>query len=84
MGNYLSFLGLCFDILGALLILSGVYLRPREAVDAGLTRLGGSTLEENLTNPAVVNLLKQSRLAALGTVSLTFGFFLQAWAVWPF
>ena len=84
MGNYFSFLGLCFDILGALLILSGVYLSTLQAVDAGQTRLGGTTIEENLKNPLVANLLIQSRCSLSGTICLIVGFILQAVAVWPF
>lgn len=84
MENYFTFLGLCFDIVGAVLILSGVHLSKLQAIDTGLMRLGGTTIEENLKNPLVVNLLVQSRRALWGTVSLIVGFVLQAVAVWPF
>lgn len=84
MGSYLSFLGLCFDILGALLLLSGVFLTKSKAVEIGVTRIAGDTEEENLKLPVVTNLIFQSRRAVLGTVSLVVGFVLQAVAVWPF
>lgn len=84
MGNYLSFIGLCFDILGALLILSGVYLSRAKAVEIGVPRFAGETDQENLRLPSVANLIFQSRRAAWGTASLLLGFVLQALGVWPF
>ena len=84
MSNYLSFIGLCFDILGALLILSGAYLSRAKALDVGVMRLSPNTAEEKLKLPSVANLISQSRSAVLGTASLLAGFVLQAVAVWPF
>lgn len=84
MGNYLNFLGLCFDVIGALLILSGVYLSKADALKVGSTRLAGTTDEENLKLPSVANLIAQSRRAMWGTVFLLLGFALQAASVWPF
>lgn len=84
MGNYLSFVGLCVDTVGALLILSGVFLTKSKAIKIGVPRLAGDTDEENLRLPSVANLIFQSRRAVWGTVCLVVGFVLQAAAVWPF
>lgn len=84
MNNYLAFLGLCFDILGALLILSGVYLSKTQAVEIGTSRFASKNPEENLKLPSVATLLFESRRAAVGTACLLVGFVLQAVAIWPF
>ena len=82
--NYLSFFGLCSDIVGALLILSGVFLSKQKALEVGVPRYASDKPEENLKLPSVANLLFQSRQAVFGTVFLLLGFVLQAAAVWPF
>ncbi len=82
--QHFTFFGICFDIFGALLILSGVFVTKKKAIEVGVSRFTGETDEENLRLPSVSNLLAQSKIATIGTVLLAIGFILQAIAAWPF
>ncbi|MBV1790839.1 hypothetical protein KQ940_22485 [Marinobacterium sp. D7] len=82
--QHYSFIGICLDIVGALMILSGVFVTKNKAVEIGVPRYASKDPEENLKLPSVANLLSQSKTAVWGTVFLIVGFIFQAIASWPF
>jgi len=82
--KYFSFLGLCFDLIGAILLLSGVLVTKKSALEIGTPRLGSDDEERRSQNPSVKNLLHQSKRAIYGTIALVVGFLLQGIASWPF
>ncbi len=75
--------GLVSDILGASIIAIGVITSKKGAVESGVGRFAGSTPEENLRLPAVVDRLRQSTLAKWGLALLVLGFVLQLVGSWP-
>ena len=64
--KWLNVAGLVLNIVGTLIITAGIVVSKKRAVDVGVMRLAGETLEENLQLPAVVDRLRQSRLAKWG------------------
>lgn len=84
MADVYNFFGLCVNIIGALLILSGVYVTKAQAVNVGVTRLASGKADENLRLPSVVDRLRESKRAVWGTICLLVGFVLQAIGTWPF
>lgn len=73
-----NLLGLLSTFVGAGLGVFGVWVTPDQAVTLGVTRLAGTTREENLELPAVQNLLKQSKYAVAGFALIGVGTVLQA------
>ena len=70
--------GLVADIVGAAVLVTGLFISNERAIQLGVTRLAGDTDEENLKLPAVRDRLNQSRRAVIGLSILVFGFLLQA------
>ena len=81
--RWFSVAGLILDIIGAAIIAVPLVVSKQKAVEVGVMRLSGSTLEENLRLPAVRDRLQQSRLAKWGLGLLTLGFVLQLIGGWP-
>lgn len=81
---YLNFLGICFGAFGAVIILRGVLITPEEAIEASGGYFGSFNKQQELVAPPVQNLLRQSKYALWGTVSLLVGFVCQGIAAWPF
>jgi hypothetical protein len=76
--------GLALDIIGALILASGLLIGTKRALELGVTsRLAGTTDEENLQLPQVRDRLKQSRRAKVGVALLVLGFLGQAIGNWP-
>lgn len=75
--------GLALDIVGALVLASGLLIGKQRALELGVGRWAGSTDEENLGLPQVRDRLEQSRRAKIGVVLLVLGFLGQAIGNWP-
>ena len=76
--QWLTVIGLVFDFIGALILVTGLIISKKEALMLGVYRVCEDTDEENLTLPQVADRLKQSKRAIIGLVFLFIGFFLQA------
>jgi hypothetical protein len=70
--------GLVADIVGAAILVTGLFISNERAIELGVTRLAGDTDEANLKLPAVRDRLNQSRRAVIGLSVLAIGFLLQA------
>ena len=70
-------------LLGAVLLAAGLVMGKERAVELGVMRLSGETVEENLALPAVQDRLRQSKRTVLGLCLIALGFVLQAVAAWP-
>jgi hypothetical protein len=70
--------GLVADIVGAAVLVTGLFISNERAIELGVTRLAGDTDDENLKLPAVRDRLNQSRRAVIGLSVLAIGFLLQA------
>jgi hypothetical protein len=81
--RWLTVAGLVLDIFGASIVAYPLIVTKRKAVEIGVTRLAGNTMEENLRLPAVRDRLQQSRLAKWGLGLIIAGFFLQLVGSWP-
>lgn len=75
--------GLALDIIGALILASGLIIGAQRAIELGVTRLAGDTDEENLKLPGVREMLEQSRRAKIGVFFHVLGFVGQAIGNWP-
>ena len=75
--------GLALDIIGALILVSGLMISKQRALELGVGRLSGVTDEENLELPQVRDRLIQSRNAKIGALFLVLGFLGQAIGNWP-
>jgi hypothetical protein len=73
----LTVLGLLLTLLGGAIGAWGVWLTPHEAVEIGVSRWNGDIEEQNLQLPGVQNLLRESRTAAIGFVTICVGTGLQ-------
>jgi hypothetical protein len=73
----LSILGLCIACGGAVCGLIAVRVSKPKALELGLMRLAGETDAENLKQPAVQNLLRQSRLGFWAFLLIAIGTVLQ-------
>jgi len=78
----LATFGLTCDLTGALFLAWSLFVNKQKAVELGLSRWSGGTLEENLKLPAVQDRLVQSNRAVWGCIFLVLGAFLQIAAVW--
>jgi hypothetical protein len=76
MNHILTSVGLLSDLIGAILLAFGLFLSPKRVVKLGMDA-GGLTSEQTLQQPAVIDLLQQSRLALWGCILLGLGFFFQ-------
>ena len=72
-----SALGLILTVLGAGVAARSAILTKETAVEIGVSRLVGETMEENLALPAVKNLLAASRNAQIGLWLVATGTALQ-------
>ena len=81
--QWLNVIGLGLDIIGAIILSYGLIIRRKSAIELGVSKWGGNTDEENLKQPKVKDILKQSRNAVIGLVILVLGFILQIIANWP-
>ncbi len=80
--QWINTVGLVADIIGVSLLAWGLFASKKTAIELGAARYAGTTDEENLTLPAVVDRLKQSRFAMFGLPILVAGFTCQIWATW--
>jgi hypothetical protein len=78
--DLLNFFGLLINILGAILITSGVIVRKKRALDEGLGLgvFSDANKEQNIKLAPVQYILLQSRRAVWGLVVLIVGFLVQA------
>jgi hypothetical protein len=82
--KWLTIGGLLTTLVGSGLGAWGSWVSPEQAVEIGAMRVAGDTLEEDLTLPAVINLLDQANFAAVGFSLIAFGTVLQlAVLLWP-
>jgi hypothetical protein len=79
-----KFFGLCIDFFGAMLVIAGVVMTEKKAIQIGTPRLAPDDESNRDEIETVANLIHQSRLALMGAIALAIGFMLQAVAVWPF
>ncbi len=80
--QWINTVGLVADIIGVSLLAWGLFASKKTALELGLARWAGGTDDENLTQPAVVDRLKQSRFAMFGLPILVAGFACQIAATW--
>ena len=80
--QWINTIGLLADIVGVTLLSLGLFVSKKRAINLGVPRLAGGSDNENLTLPAVADLLKQSRFAKVGLPILASGFALQIVATW--
>ena len=76
--QWLTVIGLIFDFIGSFVLVTGLIISKKEAIKLGVSRISGSTDEQNLTLPQVADRLKQSNRAIIGLGFLFIGFLLQA------
>jgi hypothetical protein len=78
--DLLNFIGLLINIIGAILITSGVIVRKKRAIveGLGLGVFSDANKEQNIKLPSVQFILSQSRRAVWGLILLIVGFLLQA------
>ncbi len=72
MATTFTVVGLLLTLIGAAIGAQALVYTEDEALSVGLSRWAGSTRQEHLKDPSVVNLLKQSKW---GRYSFTFIFF---------
>ena len=70
-------IGLLLNLVGAIILASGLFLSKHKAVDLSVGRYSGGTDEDLLQLPQVQDRLKQSRNAKWGVSLLSLGFLLQ-------
>jgi hypothetical protein len=75
--RWLNIAGLVLNIIGTVVILAGIFVTKKGAIEIGVSRWTPSTLEESLKLPAVADRLRQSRLAKCGLGLIIVGFILQ-------
>lgn len=75
--DLLSAFGLILTVLGAAVAARSAILTKETAVEIGVSRWTGETMEENLELPAVRNLLVASRTAQIGLWLVATGTALQ-------
>ena len=75
--KWLTISGLLTTLVGSGLGAWGSWASREQAVEIGIMRIPGETLEENLTLPAVKNLIDQAELAAVGFSLIAVGTALQ-------
>ncbi len=80
--QWINTIGLVADIIGVTLLSWGLFASKETAIILGATRWAGDTDDENLTLPAVVDRLRQSRFAKFGLPILVAGFGCQIAATW--
>lgn len=78
MGDIFTLCGLLVSLIGAGVTANAVILQQDDAIEIGLSRLGGSAREENLRLPMVRNLLWSSRAAMWGLTMVAGGIALQS------
>jgi hypothetical protein len=83
MGKWLIILGLCFDVIGAIILACGLFVSKKAAAELGVSRWTGYSWIDNLNLPQVQDRLKQSRNAIIGITLLIIGFILQIIGSWP-
>ncbi len=75
--RYLNISSLILSFLGSLAFAKGLFISQKEALRLGVSRLSGSTDEENLKLPQVQDRLLQRKWGVIGAVLLIIGFVLQ-------
>ena len=73
MALYLTIAGLVFTTIGAVLIGSNDLMSKKKAVEIGVIRASGATVEVNLELPVVKELLRRSRKSSLGLAFVLMG-----------
>ena len=68
--EWLNIGGLALDVVGAIVLARGLFVSPEQAVELGVSRIGGDTFEQNLRLTPVQDRLRQSRNAKRGTALL--------------
>ncbi len=80
---WLTIAGLVFDVLGVAVVATNAFLSKERAVELGVMRLAGETLEENLQFPSVKHLLAESNRTKVAVALIVAGFLLQIGGSWP-
>ena len=75
--DFLTGCGLLFTLVGACVAARGVIIDDTTAIELGVGRWGGTTVEENIQLPRVQNLIMSSRAARLGLYLIALGTVLQ-------
>ncbi len=75
--RYLNISSLVLSFLGSLAFAKGLFISQKEALRLGVSRLSGSTDEENLKLPQVQDRLIQRKWGVIGAILLIIGFVLQ-------
>jgi hypothetical protein len=73
----LVLVGLLLTLVGAMIAARAIIITPSQAIEIGVSRIAADKMEDNIDLPAVQNLLKQSRAAAVGLALVAFGTLLQ-------
>lgn len=73
----LVIVGLLLNLVGAIILASGLFLSKKRAIKLGVSRYSGGTEGDQLKLPQVQDRLKQSRNAKCGVILLALGFLLQ-------
>ena len=82
--HWLVVIGLGFDVVGALVLASGLVVSKKRAMELGRAWLHVKNRPEaNLQHPPVQDRLRQSRGALAGIGLLIVGFLLQIAGAWP-
>lgn len=81
--KWLTVIGLLFSLGGVTIFAWGFIIPKLKAVEVGVSRIPGESVEENLKLPSVCDRLRQARRALLGLVLLVIGFLLQIIGNWP-
>ena len=75
--QWFNVIGLGFDMVGAFILASGLFLSKEKAITLGVPRHGSENDADNLNLPQVKDRMKQSHNAKIGMGLLLFGFLLQ-------
>ncbi|MBI4829427.1 MAG: hypothetical protein HY804_11580 [Nitrospinae bacterium] len=75
--QWVSVIGLIFDIIGAVTLSYALIITEEKAIDLGLSYWSSDKREDQRQDPRVIDRLKQSRNAKLGLIFLVTGFILQ-------
>lgn len=82
MSQWFYVVGVALQLVGAIVLASGLFISEEGAVELAATRYVGSTPTENLQAPAARDRLKQSRNAKVGVLFIAAGAFFQIAGAW--
>ena len=80
--RWFSSIGLIFDLVGSVILVTGLFISKKDALELGLDRWASEKEEDNLLLPKVVDRLKQSNRAKIGLIFLLLGILFQLIGTW--